>query len=106
MANVPNYTEQGGEKTVIGGEILITGKITVDDGATVTGITGEIPVADATTLGGVKVGNGLSTNAAGVLSVAPAAAQADSEAETLETLVSEFNSLLGKLRTAGFLAAE
>lgn len=103
MANVLNYTEQGGDKTVIGGEIFIKGKMTVDDGAIVTGV---IPVADTTTLGGVKVGNGLSTNAAGVLSVAPAAAQADSEAETLATLVSDFNALLTKLRTAGFISAE
>jgi len=32
MSNVKNYTEQGGEKTVIGGELLITaeGKLTFD----------------------------------------------------------------------------
>ena len=32
MSNVKNYTEQGGERTVIGGEILVTseGKLTFD----------------------------------------------------------------------------
>lgn len=32
MSNVKNYTEQGGEKTVIGGELAITtdGKLTFD----------------------------------------------------------------------------
>jgi hypothetical protein len=32
MSNVKNYTEQGGDKTVIGGELLITaeGKLTFD----------------------------------------------------------------------------
>lgn len=32
MSNVKNYTEQGGEKTVIGGELLVTaeGKLTFD----------------------------------------------------------------------------
>lgn len=52
--NVKNYTEQGGEKTVIGGEIVIDGKITVADGATVTGITGVAGAATANALGGIK----------------------------------------------------
>jgi hypothetical protein len=32
MSNVKNYTKQGGEKTVIGGELLVTseGKLTFD----------------------------------------------------------------------------
>ena len=38
--NAKNYTEQGGEKTVIGGEIVINGKITVSDGGEIAGITG------------------------------------------------------------------
>ena len=52
--NVKNYTEQGGEKTVIGGEIIIDGKITVSDGGEVTGITGVAAAAKATVLGGIK----------------------------------------------------
>ena len=41
MANVKNYNEQGGAKTVIGGEIQIAdgGKLKVDSGATVEGIS-------------------------------------------------------------------
>lgn len=46
--NVKNYTEQGGEKTVIGGTLE------VKDGATVSGITGVAATANATTLGGIK----------------------------------------------------
>ena len=52
--NVKNYTEQGGEKTVIGGEIVIDGKITVADGGEVAGITGVAGAATATALGGIK----------------------------------------------------
>lgn len=45
--NALNYTEQGGEKTVIGGTLEVL------DGATVTGI-GVTATANATTLGGIK----------------------------------------------------
>ncbi len=54
MYNAKNYTEQGGEKTVIGGEILINGKMTVSESAEVTGITGITEAATATVLGGIK----------------------------------------------------
>lgn len=54
MYNTKNYTEQGGEKTVIDGEIAVNGTLTVADGATVTGITGVAAAAKATVLGGVK----------------------------------------------------
>jgi len=52
--NAKNYTEQGGEKTVIGGEIVINGKITVSDGGEIAGITGVAGAATAKVLGGVK----------------------------------------------------
>jgi hypothetical protein len=52
--NAKNYTEQGGEKTVIGGEIVINGKITVSDGAQVEGITEVTGAATESTLGGIK----------------------------------------------------
>ncbi len=51
MYNTLNYTEQGGEKTVIGGEIVINGTLSVGEGATVPVITNA---ATATVLGGVK----------------------------------------------------
>ena len=44
------------------------------------------------------------TEAAGIVSMA--AAQTDSTATTFEGFVTEFNTFLGKLRTAGILAAE
>ena len=62
--NAKNYTEQGGEKTVIGGELVI------EEGAKVTGLP--------------------------VLENQPA-----STADTVEALVTDFNALLSKLKTAG-----
>ncbi len=52
--NVKNYTEQGGEKTVIDGEIEVSGTLTVKDGATVTGITGVAAAATSAAIGGIK----------------------------------------------------
>lgn len=72
--NTKNYTEQGGEKTVIGGTLEIK------EGATVTGLPScsptEIPVLEN---------------------------QAESTAEDIETLVLDFNSLLSKLKAAGLM---
>ena len=73
MSNVKNYTEQGGEKTVIGGTLEIA------EGGQVTGL----PPA-----------------------FTPAAFQADSVATTVEGLVTDFNALLLKLKTAGLMASE
>ena len=65
--NAKNYTEQGGEKTVIGGTLEFTNY------AEVKGIPIEelIPAADADTLGGVIVGYGLDIAADGTLSAQP-----------------------------------
>ena len=46
--NAKNYTEQGGEKTVIGGTLEIL------EGASVTGLTSTAAPASAAALGGVK----------------------------------------------------
>ena len=64
--NAKNYTEQVGEKTVIGGELVI------EEGAKVTGL----PVLEN---------------------------QSASTAETVEALVTDFNALLSKLKTAGIM---
>lgn len=67
--NVKNYTEQGGDKTVIGGTLEIK------EGA--------------------------------ILSGTPSAAnQANSTAVDVATLVSDFNALLAKLKTAGLMLAD
>ncbi len=73
MSNVKNYTEQGGEKTVIGGtlELASGGKLTFDGAE-----------------------------------VKPAVSQADSTATEVAGLVTDFNALLAKLRTAGLMSAE
>jgi hypothetical protein len=64
--NTKNYTEQGGEKTVIGGTLEIK------DEATVVGLS-------------------LIEN------------QSESTAITIEDLVTDFNALLSKLKTAGLM---
>ena len=99
-----------------GNELVIGGKLTILPGAVVEGLDGggggggesyTLPAATASTLGGIKVGSGLSITAEGVLSadgITPAAAQADSEASTIAALKSDFNDLLAALRTAGLLA--
>ena len=104
--NTKNYMAHGGNELVIGG------KLTFLEGAEVENFPGEsggggyaLPTASAGTLGGVKVGSGL-TITDGVLSadgITPAAAQADSEATTIAQLKDSFNALLAALRTAGLM---
>ena len=73
MSNVKNYTEQGGEKTVIGGTLEIA------EGGQITGLP---------------------------LAFTPATYQADSTAIDVAGIVSDFNSLLAKLKTAGLMDSE
>ena len=118
--NTKNYTEQGGEKTVIGGTLEIK------EGASVTGLTSTAAPASAKALGGVKAaaaGEGdtvevkigedsklyvpayptvATVSVAGL--VKKAANQADSTAEDTATLVTDFNALLAKLKAAGLMA--
>lgn len=74
--NVKNYTEQGGEKTVIGGTLEIK------EGGTLTGL----PDATTTTKGVVK----------------QAAAVAEAAGET--PTAAEFKALLDALKAAGIMA--
>ena len=102
-----NYATDGGDTWVIGG------KLVVDEGAEVEGLEGgsgssyTLPAASASTLGGVKVGSGLSI-ADGVLSadgITPAAAQASLESTAeLADVITAFNGLLAALKTAGIVA--
>ncbi|MGI6462235.1 MAG: head fiber protein [Candidatus Scatomorpha sp.] len=121
--NTKNYTEQGGEKTVIGGTLEIK------EGASVTGLSADpLLVATEETLGGVKAAAASEddtvevkigedgklyapaypTDATESVSglVKMAANQADSIAEDTATLVTDFNALLGKLKAAGLMAAD
>ena len=107
--NTKNYFTDGGDTLVIGG------KLQVEEGAEVSGLDGggggsyTLPAATASTLGGVKVGTGLTVQEDGTLSadgVTPAANQAASEAADLAGLVTDFNSLLSKLKAAGLMAAD
>lgn len=67
--NTKNYTEQGGERTVIGGVLEIK------EGASVTGL----PVLEN---------------------------QADSTADDVAGLVTDFNDLLAKLKAAGLMEVD
>jgi len=121
--NTKNYTEQGGEKTVIGGTLEIK------EGASVTGLSADpLLVATEETLGGVKAAAAdegdtveikigedgklyaptYPTDATELVSglVKMAANQADSIAEDTATLVTDFNALLAKLKAAGLMAAD
>ena len=109
--NTKNYTEQGGEKTVIGGEleILPGAKIKADEGAEVEGFGGGgeyvLPIATQDTLGGVKAGTSgpVRIDNDGVVYLTTAGCQAESEATEVAELVSDFNTLLAKLKTAGLM---
>lgn len=115
-----NYTEQGGEKTVIGGTLEI------QEGATVTGLPegsgSAVSPATETVLGGIKAAektegdtveakigsdDKLYVPAYPVVPEFPVAdAQTDSTATELAGLVTDFNALLDKLKTAGLMASE
>ena len=116
--NAKNYQEPGGEKWVIGGALEI------QEGAQVTGLpegggSYVLPVTSSGALGGVKAaakGEGdtvpVKADVEGNLYVPTypttpqAAAQADSVASDVPGQVSDFNSLLAKLRAAGLMASE
>lgn len=125
--NAKNYTEQGGEKTVIGGEIVIDGKITVSDGGEITGV---VRAASTTVLGGIKAATkgagdtvevkidtdtsklyvptypvlpeAATTEVAGIVKQAANVAVAAGDAPTK----AEFDALIAALITAGLMAAE
>jgi len=107
--NTKNYTEQGGDVTHIGGKLVF------DEGSSVENFPGgggegyTLPPATASTLGGVKVGAGLSVTNDGTISadgITPAANQTDSTASTIADLKTDFNALLAKLKAAGIMAAD
>jgi hypothetical protein len=117
MSNVKNYTEQGGDKTVIGGTLEIK------EGASVTGLPSpELSAAAETTLGGIKAATKTETDSVpakigpdGILyvpiypivpEIPVAQNQVASTAEDIPGLLSDFNSLLTKLKTAGLMAAD
>ncbi len=67
--NAKNYTEQGGEKTVIGGTLEF------GEGAKIVNMPDsmkpQVPVAAADTLGAVKIGSHLSVDENGKLNMEP-----------------------------------
>ena len=112
--NTKNYTEQGGEKIVIGGELEIK------DGAVVTGLPGaQLTAATETAFGGIKaeaktegdtvpakIGEDGKIYVQTYPVVPVALTQADSTATEVAELVTDFNALLLKLKTAGLMESE
>ena len=116
--NTKNYTEQGGEKTVIGGVLVILPGATIkaEDGAIVEGFGGGryiLPPATENALGGIIVGEGLEIDGKGTLSVKTptvvfpkAKNQSSSQATDIEGLVKDFNELLTNLKGCGLMEAD
>ena len=115
--NAKNYTEQGGEKTVIGGTLEIK------SGASVTGLPlQEVSAATETVLGSIKAASKTEADtvpakigADGILYVPTyptvpeipvADNQAASTAVEVAGLLVDFNALLTKLKAAGLMAAD
>lgn len=115
---VKNYIDPITGELVIGGEIQINGTMTVDENATVTGLTAAPLAAAGTDLGGVKAaaagaGDTVECKINGTTKklmvptypVVPVAAnQADSTATEVAGLVVDFNALLAKLKASGLMA--
>ena len=113
MAYIPkNYTEQGGDKLVIGGTLEIK------EGASVTGITTATIVDNLTSSDtdkalSAKQGKALKDTAdalalvvGGKLTATIADNQAASEAATVAGLKDDLNALLVKLKAAGIMVAD
>lgn len=107
MSNIKNYTEQGGERTVIGGSLEITagGQLTIAEGASVEGVI-ITPVVDA--LNSTSATSALSAKQGKILNDAMAAKtavnQADSTATDIAGLVTDFNALLAKLIASSLMS--
>ncbi len=114
--NTKNYTEQGGEKTVIGGTLEIK------EGASVTGLSATAAPASEASLGGIKasakgVGETVEAKIGEdaklyvpsypiVPEIPVAGNQSASTAEDHAALLADFNSLLAKLKAAGLMATD
>lgn len=94
MPNTKNYMEQGGERWVVGGTLEMS------DGTHL--VIGE------STLEALLSGKLTATTEAfnAKLTANAAVVQADSTAVDIAGLVSDFNALLAKLKTAGLMANE
>ena len=112
--NSKNYTEQGGEKTVIGGTLEIAAGASVT-GMTTATIVDALTSDDATKALSAKQGKALkalvdakytaanaTAAAAGLVRQAALVAEAAGEAPTK----AEFKALLDALKAAGIMAAE
>jgi hypothetical protein len=131
--NTKNYTEQGGEKTVIGGTLEINGKLLITDDAEVDGVVTTIAPATAERTGGIKAAARTAETDTVEVKIGdddkayvpkypeayslPAATEdeiggvkvAANQAESTEAAsptVAEFNALLAALKAAGIMAPD
>jgi len=91
--NTKNYTEQGGEKTIINGEIIINGKLTIHNEAEVEGVQRNpyiLPSASLNSLGGIKIAENLP----------------EINAVNINGLKADLNNLLIKLKDAGIMTKD
>lgn len=99
--NTKNYTEQGGDVTHIGGKLII------EQGAEVEGISGVAYTAgDNITIEGNKISATDTTYKAATASTLGLVKQAAAVADATDDAVTTVNALLASLRAAGILAAE
>jgi len=98
--NTLNYTEQGGEKTVIGGTLEIA------TGASVTGITTATLVNNLTSTDTDKALTAAQGKALKDASDSKVAANQAASTEATSPTVAEFNALLAKLKAAGLMVAD
>jgi hypothetical protein len=127
-----NYFDEGGNRLVIGGEIVINGKLSIADDADVDELVTFTATATETVTGGIKaaaagVGDTVEVkigadgkayvpaypdytlpaatdNTLG--GVKMAANQEESTAGSVDDLLTDFNALLAKLKAAGIMVAD
>lgn len=129
--NAKNYMEQGGEKLVIGGEIVINGKLSIADDADVDELVTFTATATETVTGGIKAaaagagdtvavkigadGKGyvptypnyeLPAATAEAIGGVKLAANVAASTESTSPTTAEFNAVLAALKAAGIMVAD
>lgn len=127
-----NYFDEGGNRLVIGGEIVINGKLSIADDADVDELVTFTATATETVTGGIKAAAAGEEDTVEVKigadgkayvpaypdytlpaatdntlgGVKMAANQEESTAGSVDDLVNDFNALLAKLKAAGIMVAD
>lgn len=105
MPNVLNYTEQGGAKTVIGGELEVTGTLTLT-AATIAGVVTATVVDTLVSTSGTSALSAKQGKALKTLIDGKTAANLAASTEATSPTTAQFNALLAALKTAGLMVAD